>query len=270
MPKPAPCDVLVVGAGVAGVPAAVAAARAGARTVLVERQELPGGLGISALHQSICGLYANSTELPGATLNGGIPSEVADALTKRTPASRPTRIGRVVVLPYRISDFGSIYAGLVDGTDGLEFLPRHEVTAIHTDGNRVSRVGLAGPTGNPVLTPGTVVDCTGCGAVVSQVGASVTPPHEERQFYGYVVELSGIGDPGQIPGVSVPYALREGIAEGRLPSYMAYTAFTPGATAGTGVCKFSLPPGVEHPAPPSFSAPLPICGTGCRHSGTPR
>jgi hypothetical protein len=242
MPSPVPCDVLVVGAGVAGVPAAVAAARAGARTVLVERRSFPGGLGVSALHHSVCGLYANSPGLPRSTLNAGLSSEITDRLAAGWGMSRPTRIGRVVVLPYRTSDFGSIYADLAAGTDGLEFLPNHETTAIHTDGDRISRVELASTSGKRSFAPGSVVDCTGCGTVVTRVGASVTPPREERQFYGYVVEFAGLGDPGQLPGVSVPYALRQDIAEGQLPPYMAYTAFTQGSTPGTGVCKFSLPP----------------------------
>jgi len=37
------CDVLVIGAGVSGWPAAVAAARSGAKVLLLEATSLPGG-----------------------------------------------------------------------------------------------------------------------------------------------------------------------------------------------------------------------------------
>ncbi len=50
-------DVVVAGGGSAGVAAAVAAARLGARTLLVERHGSLGGMATAALVHSICGLY---------------------------------------------------------------------------------------------------------------------------------------------------------------------------------------------------------------------
>ncbi len=58
------CDVLVVGAGVAGAAAAVAAARGGARTMLVEKERYLGGTGFAGLFQYICGLYLNARRSP--------------------------------------------------------------------------------------------------------------------------------------------------------------------------------------------------------------
>ncbi|MGH8515961.1 MAG: FAD-dependent oxidoreductase, partial [Gammaproteobacteria bacterium] len=46
------CDVLVLGGGGAGLSAAVAAARAGAHTVLVERHGALGGMAVAALVHS--------------------------------------------------------------------------------------------------------------------------------------------------------------------------------------------------------------------------
>ena len=46
------CDVLVAGGGVAGIAAALAAARNGARVTLVEKQCLLGGLGTLGLGTS--------------------------------------------------------------------------------------------------------------------------------------------------------------------------------------------------------------------------
>jgi ribulose 1,5-bisphosphate synthetase/thiazole synthase len=52
-------DVIVAGAGVAGVSAAVSAARLGARTLLVERNGYPGGVttgGLSGVIWGPCGI----------------------------------------------------------------------------------------------------------------------------------------------------------------------------------------------------------------------
>jgi hypothetical protein len=49
------CDVLVVGAGASGIPAAVAAARAGARVVLLEEDAVPGGAPVDMYVAMLCG-----------------------------------------------------------------------------------------------------------------------------------------------------------------------------------------------------------------------
>jgi hypothetical protein len=51
-------DVLVLGGGPAGIAAAAAAARAGARTLLVERYGFLGGMGTAAGVTNFCGLHA--------------------------------------------------------------------------------------------------------------------------------------------------------------------------------------------------------------------
>src|ERR1700745_1038115 len=52
-------DVVVLGGGPAGIAAAVAAARAGRRTLLIERYGFLGGMGAAAGGTNFCGLHAN-------------------------------------------------------------------------------------------------------------------------------------------------------------------------------------------------------------------
>ena len=58
-PLLAEADVLVLGGGPAGIAAAACAARAGARTLLIERYGFLGGMGTAAGVTNFCGLYAN-------------------------------------------------------------------------------------------------------------------------------------------------------------------------------------------------------------------
>ncbi|MGH8591586.1 MAG: FAD-dependent oxidoreductase, partial [Gammaproteobacteria bacterium] len=93
------CDVLVLGGGGAGLSAAVAAARAGAHTMLVERHGALGGMAVAALVHSICGLYRLRSE-PGAVLaHRGLPGELAARLMRAGAAPGPVRCGRLDVLP---------------------------------------------------------------------------------------------------------------------------------------------------------------------------
>ena len=72
------CDVLVIGGGAAGVAAATAAGRAGARVVLLERYGFLGGLATTAQVGTICGLYLRDIAGDEATpVGGGFAQEFA-------------------------------------------------------------------------------------------------------------------------------------------------------------------------------------------------
>jgi hypothetical protein len=72
-------DVVVLGGGPAGVGAAVAAARLGARTLLVERHVALGGMGTSALVNNFCPAHLDGSRL----IIGGIFAELRERLVRR-------------------------------------------------------------------------------------------------------------------------------------------------------------------------------------------
>jgi len=77
-------DVIVAGAGVAGCAAAVAAARAGARTMLVERNGVLGGVVTAGLMANIGNLYMNRD---GRMVVHGLAKEVINRMIARGAAS---------------------------------------------------------------------------------------------------------------------------------------------------------------------------------------
>jgi hypothetical protein len=78
-------DVAVAGGGPAGIAAAIAAARAGARVVLVERYGFLGGLATGGLVLYMDGL----TDGDGRRVVGGIPWEVLENLRQRGGLAEP-------------------------------------------------------------------------------------------------------------------------------------------------------------------------------------
>ncbi len=102
------CDVLVAGGGVSGVPAAVASARAGCSTVLIEKEREPGGTGVRGMLRTICGLYLNGAVGPAGTLNEGLVREIVSLLMARSPQRTARKIGRVFILPYESSDLQEV------------------------------------------------------------------------------------------------------------------------------------------------------------------
>src|SRR4051812_40930172 len=73
-------EVVVLGGGPAGIAAAVAAARAGRKTLLVERYGFLGGMGTAAGVTNFCGLHANVHGEIRQVVHG-----VADQLLERLP-----------------------------------------------------------------------------------------------------------------------------------------------------------------------------------------
>ena len=114
------CDVLVAGGGSAGLAAAVAAARSGAQTLLVERHGCLGGMVPSAFVHSICGLYRLADQPDPILINPGFPTEFARRLLASGGAYGPVRMGRVDVLLHDPAAFSALCDRLVGETPNLE------------------------------------------------------------------------------------------------------------------------------------------------------
>ena len=93
-------DVVVAGGGTAGIAAAVAAARAGARTLLIERYGFLGGMATAGMVGTVCGLYLTRTAGPPERLNDGLAGEIADRIEALPGSEPPLRRGRTWIVPY--------------------------------------------------------------------------------------------------------------------------------------------------------------------------
>ena len=94
-------DIIIAGGGSAGLAAALTSARAGARTLLIERQTKLGGMGTNALVHTFCGLFHPDTSLPWAWLNPGIPQEIGQAMMTQTQQTT----GELVAMVQQIASF---------------------------------------------------------------------------------------------------------------------------------------------------------------------
>ena len=236
------CDVLVVGGGVSGLPAAVAAARAGARTLLVERESYLGGTGVSALHRYICGLYVNGRREPKETLNAGLAREVVARLKELSPSSRPLQMDRGWGFPFEPTHLRTVYENLARGESTLAQLTPATVEAVRCDNGCITSVTVRTAEGVEEIAPRTVIDATGTGTVIRLSGAALEPaPEAERQLSGYTLHLEGIQGERHLLAIKISWQL------GRLPAaeragLPPFAGFTPGCGEQEGFCKFSIPP----------------------------
>ena len=231
------CQVLVVGAGVAGVPAAIAAARAGADTILAEKRNVPGGTGVVGMHRHIGGLYGN-----GATpelLNGGLVGEVCGRLRERAPDLRPIRLGKVHLLPYAPGYLQSVFSDLLGAEKRLRVFFGSEVRGVQMESGRITAV----MTDQYEITPRVVVDCSGDGVVIQCSPLLHEPAAGNCQLAGYVIRLTGLDTSDDMLPIKVPYAMRRAVDEGALPGTLKFTTFTPGDSRDEGWLKLSFPAG---------------------------
>ena len=96
-PRRVEADICVVGAGIAGTSAALTAARAGRRVVLLDGLPVLGGQAVNSIVGTFCGLFANGTH--GHQFTHGIADEILRDLVRRTVRSI-TGMGRYHIVYY--------------------------------------------------------------------------------------------------------------------------------------------------------------------------
>lgn len=162
-------DVIVVGSGSAGATAAIAAARSGARTTLVERYGFLGGTSTQVL-DTFYGFYT-----PGATaykVVGGIPDDVVAALKQYGAAfERPNSFGAGTGVTYDPTMLKIVWESLALEA-GVRLLLHSFCTDVLMDSDRVVGVIVDGKRGLLALTARVVIDCTGDADVCHLAGAT--------------------------------------------------------------------------------------------------
>lgn len=159
-------DVVVAGGGSAGVTAAIAAARMGARTVLLERNFCLGGMMTAGLMSSV-GM---------SRLHGGIADEIMDALVRMGAAIRPGLPGDLP--PSRRHGGGPIdpeqTKWLLDemaAAAGVQVLLGSPVAAAVMDGTSIAMAIIESKSGRQAIRGTTFVDATGDGDLACRAGA---------------------------------------------------------------------------------------------------
>ena len=241
--KKTECEVLVVGGGVAGIAASIKAAREGASTILIEKNSFPGGTGITGLHRFICGLYANTKDVPDKILNEGIASEICFMLQELAPEKIPLRMGKVYVLPFATSNLMSVIRSLSEKEKQLDIYYNTRAVSAKTKNNTIVSVTIQNLNKKFDIIPRVVVDCSGDGVIIQKSGARyrVISP-DKKQLSGYTFRVKGLEDVTDILAVKVPYYLSKAAEQKKIPFYLKYTTFVSGDDEDEGYCKLNIPP----------------------------
>jgi hypothetical protein len=175
-------DVLVCGGGCAGLGAAVAAGRAGARVLLIERAPFTGGIisatGLSSMDGIAC-WHTNRLVVRGIALDllvrAGLCSTQARSLHD-FPAGRRILGHGLVHLPS--TERFKVLADRMLADAGASVLYHTLACGVDVKDGRIASVTLANKDGLTRVSPRVVVDCTGDADVAHWAGCAMDPTAE--------------------------------------------------------------------------------------------
>lgn len=193
VPVVAETDVLVIGGGAAGIAASVAAARAGARSMLVERYGSLGGLASNGLII----LLLTLDDGRGRQVIAGLCQEMVDRLAARQAALFPPRDEWGSPDPALVEKYQRL--GLVWGSGphvvrysvaydpeefkceadqlvldaGVDLRFHRWAAGVIRDGERITHVVFESKAGREAIACGAVIDCTGDADIAVLAGEPV-------------------------------------------------------------------------------------------------
>ena len=174
-------DVVVLGGGPAGLAAATAAARGGARTLLVERYGFLGGMGTAAGVTNFCGLHAN-VRGEHVQVVRGVADELLDRLRALDGLNAPHLVfGRILAQAYDTAAFKCAADQMLLGAGAGILFHATAVGVVRDERGDVDALLVETRSGRSAVRAATFVDCSGDGDLAHFAGATMA--HGAEMLY---------------------------------------------------------------------------------------
>ncbi|MDE2378159.1 FAD-dependent oxidoreductase [Bradyrhizobium sp.] len=210
-------EVAVLGGGPAGIAAAVAAARAGRRTLLIERYGFLGGMGTAAGVTNFCGLHANVYGNAHRVVQG-IASDLLARIDRLDGLNAPHLIlGKIFAQAYDTAAY-KIAADDLLASYKVDILFHALAAGVVMNGDRrVDALMVETKAGRRAVRAGVFIDCSGDGDLAAWAGA----PFEVGDAQGHplypsmMFRLNGI-DPDKAGDAwrTIPQLMEQALAAG--------------------------------------------------------
>lgn len=172
-------DVIVVGGGPSGVPAAISAARLGAKVLLIERYGFLGGMNTAGLVGPIMTFHAGKLQIvkgigdeiiQETKRKGGTPGYVVDPIWANTSMCPVDTEVYKEVLIEKIKD------------SGVTLLLHSFVVDVVKENQKITQVCVAGKSGMQKFSATTIIDATGDGDLAARAGCTFHHGRKEDQL----------------------------------------------------------------------------------------
>ncbi len=189
-------DVVVVGGGPAGVTAAYAAAREGAKTLLIEQTGALGGMSTMGMVPAWCP-FSDREKI----IYRGLAERIFEAGKKEMPSVDPKMLDWVPINPEAMK---RIYDDMMLEV-GVDVLFCTMLSAVEAGEGRIRAVIVTNKAGLTAYTAKVYVDCTGDGDLSAFAGAEfhmgLDDDPDEVQLATHCFELGGVDDEAYRTGV---------------------------------------------------------------------
>jgi len=210
-------EVAVLGGGPSGIAAAMAAARAGRHTLLIERYWFLGGMGTAAGVTNFCGLHANVHGEMRRVVQG-VASDLLARIDRLGGLNAPHPIlGKILAQAYDTAAY-KIAADDLLGSHKVDIL-FHALGAgvVMHDERRVSALMVETKAGRQAITADIFIDCSGDGDLVAWAGAryEVGDNHGSMLYPSMMFRLNGV-DPDKAGDAwrTIPALMEKAESEG--------------------------------------------------------
>lgn len=185
-------DVYVVGAGIAGISAAIEAARLGRRVVLIDGQPTLGGQSVHALIGTFCGLFSNGAK-PYQLTHG-----IADDILRDLDAAGALHFmyGRrnTCIVQYDEVALGRWIERAVAAEPNITPLTGAVLREVRRDGRRLTGLALATRHGDVDVATAGFIDASGDAALAWQAGLECRTPADGPIYGTQMIVLEGVDE----------------------------------------------------------------------------
>ncbi|NGP05759.1 FAD-dependent oxidoreductase [Rhodococcus sp. 14C212] len=172
LPVLAEVDVLVVGAGAAGVAAATTAAEAGKSVILVEKYGFAGGAAVAGMSGTICGMYyATAHPQQPEQVVYGFTERFRAALAARGGLTDPQLYGKTFTSAHDPHMWTEVADAFLEDA-GVRILFHTAVAGVVMDGDRYAGAVLESNAGRSVVLAQRTIDASGDAAVVARANGA--------------------------------------------------------------------------------------------------
>ncbi|MBM3187304.1 MAG: FAD-dependent oxidoreductase [Chloroflexi bacterium] len=218
VPVVAQADVVVCGGGPGGFAAAIAAARHGAQTVLIERYGFMGGLATAGLVAPILGHTASRSHMP-------IVEGLLREITERMHAINGAPTWEAALQEWGVRFDAEALKIVLDemcAEAGVRLMLHSYVADVVVDGGAIAAVIVENKSGRQAVAGGIFVDGTGDADVAFRAGAPTTHgrPFDKRpESMGSFFHLAGFEPLSEARRQEVVEQVRQEMARGRFRFY---------------------------------------------------
>jgi len=210
-------EVVVLGGGPAGIVAAAAAARAGRKTLLIERYGFLGGMGTAAGVTNFCGLHGN-VHGEHRRLVQGLASELLARIDRLNGLNAPHLIlGKVFAQAYDTAAYKIAADQLLASHKVNMLFHALGASVVMADERRIDAMLIETKAGRQAVRAEIFIDCSGDGDLAVWAGApfEIGDEHGHPLYPSMMLRLNGI-DPAEAGEAwrTIPQLMEKAVAAG--------------------------------------------------------